>query len=132
MSLDLTKPLTTRDGRPARIVATDAKRKDYPLVALVTSEEDREVVYNYTVDGRFISTRPKGDPHNADLINPPPPPVRKTRFLNLGQALTSLNYGRMEHSSTYKGWPVLEVTFEDDEVVESKVHTGTQYGVDEI
>lgn len=69
--LDLTKPVQTRNGRKARIIASDAKVRynglDYPLAVLVCPREqsDEEVVWIYRRDG----TAPGGP--GCDLINVP-------------------------------------------------------------
>lgn len=46
------KPVMTRDGRPARIICWDRKKKDYPIIALIGVEED---IASFTTDGRYIS-----------------------------------------------------------------------------
>ena len=45
-----TKKLTTRDGRPVRIICTDAKYYDYPIIALIEWEKVEEAC-DYTKDG---------------------------------------------------------------------------------
>ena len=57
--LDLTKPVTTRDGRAVRILCTDRAWKDGniegPLiVALIQDDKVGEQLRNYTFDGRPI------------------------------------------------------------------------------
>jgi hypothetical protein len=64
--LDLTKPVTTRDGRPVRILCTDRKGTDYPVTALITAQQGTEVVFHYTHEGRGYRTHES----DYDLINP--------------------------------------------------------------
>lgn len=45
-----TRKVVTRDGRPVRIVFTDAKG-DYPILALLTAYDGSEVIYEYTKNG---------------------------------------------------------------------------------
>lgn len=48
------RELITRGGRKARIICTDRKDADYPIVALVLNElETREGTMYYTVQGKF-------------------------------------------------------------------------------
>ena len=54
----------TRDGRKARIVATDCKDADYPVVALLESDEVGEEVQSFTPSGAFDR---RGD-SSRDLI----------------------------------------------------------------
>ena len=42
--------VVTRDGRPVRILCTDAKR-DCPILALLTAYDGSEVIYEYTKNG---------------------------------------------------------------------------------
>lgn len=65
--IDLTKPIQTRDGRPARIVS-EAGTKRYPLLALVTREDGTEYPTSRTKEGRVYEF--PGN-HPGDLINIP-------------------------------------------------------------
>ena len=57
----------TRDGRKARIICRDAKG-NHPVIALIATELNRELVNNYTKNGRFWSDV---DISDVDLINVP-------------------------------------------------------------
>ena len=47
--------MVTRDGMPVRIICTDKKSLNFPVVALVTSKiEDGEITYTYTTEGRNL------------------------------------------------------------------------------
>ena len=50
-----TRKVVTEDGRNARIVCTDVKDDDYPILVLVEQPEDsdHEDVYSYTKDGHY-------------------------------------------------------------------------------
>jgi hypothetical protein len=66
--LDLSKPIQTRDGRRARILANDLKGTR-PLVAAISTSDSspNEGVYTYLEDGRYLTS----DPHHFDLVNVP-------------------------------------------------------------
>ena len=49
---DKSQKVVTRCGFPVRIVCTDVKRKDYPILALV-EKDDQEEYQSFTKDGRF-------------------------------------------------------------------------------
>ena len=45
--------VVTKTGRPVRILCTDRKESDYPIVALVEDEEGYETAEGYTLEGRY-------------------------------------------------------------------------------
>ena len=59
IAFDLKKALSgdykvvTKSGRPVRILCTDRKESDYPIVALVEDEEGYEIAEGYTLEGRY-------------------------------------------------------------------------------
>jgi hypothetical protein len=74
--LDVTKPVRTRDGRKARIIATDQTVTEgggyiYPIRAEVEhpNERGKFVRWNYLADGRWKSNERRN--HN-DLVNERP------------------------------------------------------------
>ena len=74
--LDVTKPVRTRDGRKARIIAADQTVSEgggyvYPIRAEVEHPNDPKKVirWNYLADGRFKSNE---DRNPNDLINERP------------------------------------------------------------
>jgi hypothetical protein len=75
MTLDITKPVQTRDGRSVRILCTD-KKGEFPIVALVTDENDKEFIGSYSSGGRYFN---QGCSDN-DLVNVP---ERVERWLNI-------------------------------------------------
>lgn len=66
--LDLTKPVQTRAGRPARILATDRQAGIYTVVALRKDRDDYEICSVYTPEGRFSLGQ---EDHPYDLVNVP-------------------------------------------------------------
>jgi hypothetical protein len=67
MTLDTSRPVQTRDGRKARIIATDAKGGDFPIIALVECAGG-ESTEGYKADGSYLVERRE---HGLDLINVP-------------------------------------------------------------
>ena len=53
-----TQKVVTGDGRNVRIVCTDVKDDDYPILVLVEQPEDsdHEDVYSYTKEGHYYTT----------------------------------------------------------------------------
>ena len=56
-----TKKLITRDGRSVRIICTDAKYYDYPIIALISLKGDIEVVCTYTEKGTRFNIQDNDD-----------------------------------------------------------------------
>ena len=53
------RKVVTGDGRNVRIICTDGKRRDYPIIALVEEPSSRfENVFSYTEGGQMISYEP--------------------------------------------------------------------------
>lgn len=55
--------VVTRDGKPARIICTNARGK-YPVVALVTTEKNFENAHHFKEDGTYI----EGEVNCRDLF----------------------------------------------------------------
>ena len=47
------KKIVTREGKPARIICTDAKFEKYPLVALITKKDGREFIAIFDTSGKY-------------------------------------------------------------------------------
>lgn len=88
--LDLTKPVETRDGRPVRILCTDAENAYYPVIALISEVDRGEHVTRYTQDGRYMP----GGEHPRDLQN-----VVRTETVYV-------NLYRLEDGTVYVGRPL--------------------------
>lgn len=58
------KPICTRDGRKARLIAVDLNNKTYPLAAVIENNGEENEVHNYTSDG--LATY--GTLNDADLM----------------------------------------------------------------
>ena len=71
MTLDFTRPVTTRDGRAVRILCTDAGGH-LPVVGLIGS-----AVRRWQLDGTALDSPYK---HEDDIINPP---VKRRGWVNL-------------------------------------------------
>ena len=48
------RKIVTKDGRPVRIICTDAKGK-YPVIGLALNKEEVEVPENYTENGYYLT-----------------------------------------------------------------------------
>lgn len=57
------RKVVTRDGRPVRIVCTDAM-SEYPIIALARQCENTENMCNFTKDGTYV----KGEENPFDLF----------------------------------------------------------------
>jgi hypothetical protein len=76
-TLDLNKPVQTRDGRKARIICTDRKSVMYQVVALVESSDgSEEGACSYTKTGQYHA----GYQDQSDLVNVP---EKRTVYLNM-------------------------------------------------
>jgi hypothetical protein len=63
VKFDLTKPVELANGTPARIICTDRKHPDEPIIALISDSHGKETVKTYTAEGH--SPYPGYD----DLVN---------------------------------------------------------------
>ena len=58
--------IKTRDGHEVRIICTDAKDKDFPIIGLVTSCDGNEDIVYYTLEGKVCT--PKSTIRAEDLV----------------------------------------------------------------
>ena len=65
MTLDLTKPVQTRDGQPVEIITTKGRYPEFPIVGYIGSSEYLEL---WALDGSNRNVRGR-----ADLVNVPKP-----------------------------------------------------------
>ena len=77
IKLDLTKPVRCYGKNAARILATNIKDAEYPVVAVITTPTGREKVMQYTADGKFLA---EGSYHAYNLENIP---EKKVMYLNV-------------------------------------------------
>lgn len=83
--LDLTKPVQTRNGRPVRILATDAKGGQ-SVAGLVTDRGGYETAYLWSAHGHHFGNDADNGPRvtdDFDLVNVPEPKKTGTMWLNV-------------------------------------------------
>ena len=68
--------VVTRDGREVRIICTDYK-SDYPIIGLVTIEENKELAYNFQKNGRYYFSKEES---SLDLFFAP---TKREGWINL-------------------------------------------------
>ena len=56
--------IVNREGNPARIICTDKKGNDYPVIALIAEDDGKEYVDHFTEDGFYA----KGEINSRDLL----------------------------------------------------------------
>ena len=49
------RKVVTRDGRPVRILCTDRKDLDFPIIALIETSPGQEMAYTYPKDGKHCT-----------------------------------------------------------------------------
>lgn len=79
-NLELAKqghPVCTRDGRQARIVSFDIDDDDYPIIALIKKEKDKENVQSYTINGDYYRDETVSD-FDLFMVND-----KKTGWINI-------------------------------------------------
>lgn len=71
------RKIITRDGRDVRIICTNRKNEDYPIVALLSAKTGNyEETYHYAIDGKGV----KGETHSLDLFFAP---EKKEYWINI-------------------------------------------------
>ncbi len=138
---DPTKPVQTRDGRPARILCTDRKARalsDHTIVALIDYTDGEQVMF-FRPDGCNSSVLEQG----IDLVNVP---ERKSRFVALYRSTRSVGIGgyhsyggkrnrfdtleeSVRNNRHFGGGEenvcnILEYVFEEGKLVDVKFHAG--------
>jgi hypothetical protein len=121
--LDLSKPIQTRDGKPARVIATDLKGTDN-IIALIDYGETESIGVRLR-DGRSNTEEEMA----SDLINVPP--ERTERFFFI---YTSAEEAHMVErpardaavllETLSNDRPVVKVVFEDGEYVGAELVDG--------
>lgn len=94
------RKVITRDGHDVRIVCTDCKNYEYPIVALVTCDDD-EFVVNCTKEGKWHTS----NKYKYDLFFAP---EKKEGWVNIYKynskiATGSLVYNTKEEAESAKG-----------------------------
>ena len=49
------RKVVTRDGRRARIICTDRRNLNYPIIALIETSSGEEMAYSHTKDGKHCT-----------------------------------------------------------------------------
>ena len=52
---DPSRKVVTRNGRRARIICTDRRNLNYPIIALIETSSGEEMAYSHTKDGRHCA-----------------------------------------------------------------------------
>lgn len=87
--ISMDKKYRTRDGRPVRVLATDA-RGEQPVVGLVYElEADKETLRRWSIDGKWRAAACESE---LDLIEVKPR-IKRTWWANIYQ-----NYGSLHES----------------------------------
>lgn len=92
--LDLTKPAQTRDGRPVRLLCTDAGSR-YPVVGLVQDPDGNEALENWALDGRVLN---EPGVNASDLVNVP---VQHSGWINIRKVEGKLASSLLRASQVY-------------------------------
>ena len=113
---DTTTNVTTRGGRPARIVTTALDDETYPIGALVQNEDGTEEFETYTKTGAYSTELPD---HRKDLVVVP---ETTTHFLSMGHGYTAFRHAVNAHDGE---WPILKVVVErgTNRLVSSEIAT---------
>lgn len=96
MKFDPTKPVQTRDGLPARILAADLKGR-YPIVAVI-GEGSNESVYCFAASGEY----PGSQLGYKDLVNIPEKRIYE-RWVNTYPSGREETYQSRRHADSYAG-----------------------------
>lgn len=114
--LDLTKPVQTRDGKPARVICTDFKTpySDSTLVALILYPDGYEELVTFFHDGTHARNQ------GLSLVNVP-----EKRYV----AITTNGYtthGYSDKSTALEiaresGYQALELTIENGKIIGTKL-----------
>lgn len=86
-----TRPIVTRDGRSVRIVCTDGRYENYPIIALVEDEDGKKDVETYTIEGSSID----GYEHPCDLFFAP---EKKSGWVNIYRTTFGTQVGEIYNS----------------------------------
>ena len=95
MTIDLTKPVQTADGRKARVLCTDRAEGQWPVVALITGIDGRESIYGYNLLGKHLYYR------DLDLINIDTTP-KNLRIAREAAAQVWADMGAVEIAKRYR------------------------------
>ena len=122
-TVDLTKPVQTRDGRPVEILRLNRIHPHYPVVALITQPDGRQDTATYTAQGSAQVN--SVSPHPIDLANVPPKVLSEAyrsvyRDGGVGATFTTAQAAKREASPNALGTIKL-TTFDDGSFTVEKV-----------
>lgn len=117
---DPTKPVQTRDGRPARIICTDREHVTDNIVALVSLDPRGEHVFEFRKDGHYLCNKEDV----LDLVNIPERRIVFWNTYNCGDSCvhTTLEDARAGclFGNHYIG--TIEIVSDGCSVIERKLH----------
>lgn len=99
---DPSKPVQTRDGKPARIHATDLDGS-FPILATYYDGNQWRTL-RVSPRGKYLSYAEE----NLDLINVPPPKVKRDFWLNIHKTGISSTFTSEEEATSvvkFSSWP---------------------------
>ncbi len=108
---DPSKPVQTRDGRKARIIATDRQGHE-PLIALVTEPQGHECIYAFQPSG---VCHPRAPGHADDLVNIVEKHVRWINIYNGGCSVPHKTKPEADLNAAGSRIACLRVEFEEGE-----------------
>ena len=85
------RKVVTRDGKSVRIICTDRKDLNFPIVALIEKDSVGEVIYSYTKDGKYYADC-------SDILDLFFAPEKHEGWVNIYKS----NYGGYELSQVYQ------------------------------
>lgn len=106
------KPVCTRDGRKARILAFDLVDKEYPIVAAITGKNGTEELETFTAKGRYDTF--SDDVDGPDLMMQT---EKKQGWINVYRIMNEV----MSNGDIYK----TEELAKNDVSIEDKDYIGT-------
>lgn len=115
MTFDPTKPVQTRDGRKARIICTDAKKKQ-PIVALVLRSDGTEDVVYHNANGFYYPR--SGAESEHDLINIPEQMIRWSNVYEDTAVGPFSSRQRADNSAAEYRIGILKLIYEDGKLVD--------------
>lgn len=95
MTIDWSKPVQTRDGRPVEIITTKGRDRLYPVMGYIA---DNTAPDHWDSKGRFYAGQTAGCP--ADLVNVP---EERELWLNVNEGGVFFGYDTKQDAATFAG-----------------------------
>lgn len=114
-TFDPTKPVQLRDGRAARILATDLKSHygTRIVAALTAPTTGNEHVLTFYTNGRFMSTTADSD---SDLVNVPETVVLYASVYNQGLGGSHRSLAVVKGSTLTNSLGIVKISMEKDNI----------------